>query len=229
MTLYARAQTLYAGDELKQRLLERNHHVALKREDEPTCLASNRERQDSSFDDSFFQISEKDIYTSRIASEFSKDVCDTQYISSSTTFDCSHIHFSKLSASPEIAGFCLGIGAPRSIVGRTELNKILTSVQRRSIARINSRNSFSFEDVLVKSLGMVELCLRTPNDVPNIMVVMHIVPVNVPALLGLDVMDAEGLYADIVTNRLVHRKILSRSSDEFEYDNMWSIPIIRHC
>ena len=126
MTLYAPAQTLYAGDELKRRSLERNHQEALEREDEPTCLASNRERQDVSFDDFFFQVSEKDVYTSRIASQFSKDVYDTQYISSSTTFDCSHIHFSKLSASPEIAGFSLDIGAPRSVIGRTELNKILT-------------------------------------------------------------------------------------------------------
>ena len=57
---------------------------------------------------------------------------------------------------------------------------------------------------------------------------MDIVQVNVPALLGLEVMDAEDLYADNVTNRLVHRKILSRSSDECEYDDMWSVPIIRH-
>ena len=60
------------------------------------------------------------------------------------------------------------------------------------------------------------------------MVLMDIVPVNVKALLGLDAIDAEGLYADNVINRSVNRRILSRSSDECQYDDMWSVPIIRH-
>ena len=38
---------------------------------------------------------------------------------------------------------------------------------------------------------------------------MDIVTVDVPALLGLDVLDGENLYADNLRNRLVHRQILS--------------------
>ena len=60
------------------------------------------------------------------------------------------------------------------------------------------------------------------------MVLMDIVPVNVPAPLGLEVLDAEQLYVDNVTNRLVHRRILNRSSDGFQYDDKWSVPIPRH-
>ena len=60
------------------------------------------------------------------------------------------------------------------------------------------------------------------------MVLTEIVPVNVPELLGLDVMDSEGLYADNVTDRLVHRRVYNRSSEFLEYDDVWSVPIIRH-
>ncbi len=57
---------------------------------------------------------------------------------------------------------------------------------------------------------------------------MDVVPVDVPDLLGLYVLDAEGLYADNVTNRLVHRKITSNSSDNTHYEDMWHVPIFRH-
>lgn len=39
------------------------------------------------------------------------------------------------------------------------------------------------------------------------------VNVNVPALLKLNVLNAEGLYADKVTNKLIRREIQSRSSE----------------
>ena len=59
------------------------------------------------------------------------------------------------------------------------------------------------------------------------MVLMDVVPVDVPALFGLDVLDSESLYADNVTNRLVHRFVSSCSNDPLEYDDIWSVPIIR--
>ena len=60
------------------------------------------------------------------------------------------------------------------------------------------------------------------------MVIMDKVSVNVPALLGLDVLDAESLYADNVTNRLVHRRVISRSSDSMSVEDIWSVPLIRN-
>ena len=57
---------------------------------------------------------------------------------------------------------------------------------------------------------------------------MNTVPVNVTALLGLDVLDAEFLYADNVTKRLVHRYVTSRCSDKLSYEDVWSVPITRY-
>ena len=81
---------------------------------------------------------------------------------------------------------------------------------------------------MVRSLGIIELSLYTPSSIPEIIVLMDIVPVNVLALLGLDVLDAEKLYFDNATNRLVHRKVITRSGDNFKYVDQWSVPISRH-
>ena len=56
---------------------------------------------------------------------------------------------------------------------------------------------------------------------------MDIVPVNVQALLGLNVLDADQLYVYNATNRLVHSQVLNRSSDGFQYFDQWSVPITR--
>ena len=57
---------------------------------------------------------------------------------------------------------------------------------------------------------MIELECETPSDIRKIPVLMYIVPVDFPALLGLDVLDGEGMYADNVTNRLVRHQVISR-------------------
>ena len=54
----------------------------------------------------------------------------------------------------------------------------------------------------MRSSGIVELALETPNDIQHIQVLLNIVPVNVPALLGLDIFDGYNLHADNVTIRL---------------------------
>lgn len=60
------------------------------------------------------------------------------------------------------------------------------------------------------------------------MVLMNIVQVNAPALLGLDAFYTEQFNMDNVTNRLVHRNVLSPSSDKFDYIDQLSVPIILH-
>ncbi len=75
---------------------------------------------------------------------------------------------------------------------------------------------------------MVELGLKVPPPPRHVCVLMDIVPVNVPPLLGLDFLDAEQLYADNVTNRLVHRRILSTLGDSLEYEDQWYVPLSRH-
>lgn len=60
---------------------------------------------------------------------------------------------------------------------------------------------------------MVEISLATPSGVLDISVLMGIVPVNLPASLRLDVFDSENLYADNVTNRLVHREVILKNGE----------------
>ena len=74
---------------------------------------------------------------------------------------------------------------------------------------------------------IIELCLEAPPEVPEIMVLMDVFPVDVPALFGLDVLDSEIFYADNVIDSLVNRLIPSRSSDIMEYDDIWSVTVIR--
>ena len=46
---------------------------------------------------------------------------------------------------------------------------------------------------------------------------MGIASVSVPPLLGYDILDGEQLYADNVTNRLMHRRIYSRHGEPLKY------------
>lgn len=55
-----------------------------------------------------------------------------------------------------------------------------------------------------------------------------VVPVNVPSILGLDVLDTEELYADIVSSRMVYRKVLSPEIENLKYKETWHIPRTRH-
>ena len=114
------------------------------------------------------------------------------------------------------------------MVGKQTLDVILSSLKRKSIPTILSPTSFRFGDTVVKSLGMVEVAIETPSHIPEIMMLMDIVPVNVPELLGLDVLDSESFYADNVTNCLVHRRVTSRSRDSLSFEDVWSVPIVRH-
>ena len=56
---------------------------------------------------------------------------------------------------------------------------------------------------------------------------MDIKPVDIPAFLGLGVLDGEQLYADNVTNRLVHRQVLSRRVEQLKYEDCWHVPLHR--
>lgn len=69
------------------------------------------------------------------------------------------------------------------------------------------KHVFRFGDTVVYSLGLIEVAFSAPGHILDIIVLMDVVPVNVPALLDLDVRDAERIYAHNVTNLLVHRSV----------------------
>ena len=151
---------------------------------------------------------EAEFETGRIAQEYA-----TRFIRRGDMFDFSHIYFMCRSGHVQLAAFCVDIEAPRSVIGERQLKHILKKTQNHAIPRMMSNNYFKFGDVPVRSLGMVELHLKTPAPRRPIPVLMDIVPVDVPALLSLDVLDAECLYADNITNRIVHRIVISNPGD----------------
>ena len=67
--------------------------------------------------------------------------------------------------------------------------------------------------------------LETPEHIPDISVLMDIVSVNVPALLGLNVLYSHSLLSDSVTNRLWNR--ITVSQDPLQFIDEWSVQMIR--
>ncbi len=93
---------------------------------------------------------------------------------------------------------------------------------------VESPNSFRFGDIRVKPLGTIEIGLEFAALRRCIPVLMDIVQVDVPPLLGLDVLDSEHLYAVNVTKHLVLREVLSERSARLNYIDRWHVPLIRH-
>ena len=184
------------------------------------------------FGEALYAVEEQDTYQSKLETKFERGMYDVSYgedsIPSTNIIDCSNIHLVSQKSLPIVPSFCVDIGAPRSVAGKAAMDQILGSLKRKFIPSATSSRYFRFGDVVVKSLGLVEVALDTPQNAPNIMVLMDIVSVNIPALLGLDVLDNESLYADNVTNRLVRRNVISRTSDGLEFEDTWHVPIFRH-
>ncbi len=76
-------------------------------------------------------------------------------------------------------------------------------------------------------MGVIKLPLKTPPGVADIFVDFDIVQADVPALLGMDVLDREGLVADTVFNRLARRSSVEVGSGTAAYIEEWFIPLIR--
>ena len=67
--------------------------------------------------------------------------------------------------------------------------------------------------------------LEIPENMPDIPVLLDVVPVSILALLGLDVLDSHSLLPDNVTNRLWNRIIVSESP--LQFIDEWSVQMIR--
>lgn len=175
--------------------LERNDHEALERGSTHGNHNLKAERSKVHFGEFIYNAPEQQVYAPHIASEFSRDAFDIKHISSTFSFpmnfDWSHINFSNTNSFAKLTGFYLDIGTPRWVAGRCELNKILKAVNQRSIPLSTSENRFRFGDLVVRSPGLIELCLATPQNVPEIIMLLDIVSVNVTALHDLGVCDEE--------------------------------------
>ena len=70
--------------------------------------------------------------------------------------------------------------------------------------RMASNRTRKFGNHSVQSFSIVELSLHSPDHVDTIPVLVGFVPVDVPAVLGLDILDGYNLLEDNVTNRMWH-------------------------
>ena len=167
----------------------------------------NEENAEVKFEEPMYHVEESNTIQSNIEAATYGRIFDMQYATTAKPpiihLEMSNIHFSNTIYN-NFTRFCVDIGAPRSVIGTKTLNKILNKLSHRSMPKIPSGNSFRFGDMTVPSMGILELWLKVPSPRRPIPVLVDIVAVNVPALLGLDVLDSEQLYACNVTNQLFH-------------------------
>eukprot|EP00171_Calliarthron_tuberculosum_P023610 IDg23610t1 len=144
--------------------------------------------------------------------------------------DCSSIFTTDLRREYRASrpvGFCVDIGAPKSVAGKKELHRILSAMKMRDYRLKPSQNKFRFGDDTFSSLGVVTLPLPTPNGVKPIHVDFDIVLADVPALLGMDILDREELIADTVFNKLARREQVPCKDGTVAYVDVWSMPLER--
>lgn len=90
-----------------------------------------------------------------------------------------------------------------------------------------SNNRFRFADAVYESLGRTSLPLRTPPGIPAIMVEMDVVNADIPALLGMDLLDKESLTPCTVSNRLAKRVPIIDKEGNKAYVDKWCVPLRR--
>ena len=84
-----------------------------------------------------------------------------------------------------------------------------------------------FGDTFVRSRGMVELMLATPESTLDIPFMLDVVDVKVPLLLELDGLEGNNLLVDSVTNHLWNHIITSM--DPLRFEDIWKIRLMRKC
>lgn len=120
---------------------------------------------------------------------------------------------------------CTDIGAPRSVIGVKQVNRIFNSQGARRPALKRSNHRFRFADSVLKSLGIVTLPLKTPHGQKTIDVELDVVATDIPALLGMDLLDRKSRTPCTVTNRLVKR--IPDDNRPLDYIDLWHVPLER--
>ena len=98
--------------------------------------------------------------------------------------------------------FSVDTGAPQSCIGDKALEGIVRHTRRRSISIIDCKHNIKLGDIFVRSRGMVELMLPKLGSTLDIPVILDVVDVEIPELLGPDILDRKNLLIDNVTNQL---------------------------
>ena len=121
--------------------------------------------------------------------------------------------------------FCVHTGAPHSCIGDKALERIVCHSRHRYIPIIDSKCNFKSGDTLIRSRGMPEHMLSTLGSAFDIPVILHVLDVEIPELLGLDVLDGNNLLVDNVTNNLWNRTTTNK--DLLRSEDIWDIKLRR--
>ena len=126
--------------ELDQKLLSMRDCVSAP-------MRNNSASRNAHFEDAMYKVKEQEVLTEQIAHAFNNDTYSTHF----SVVDCSRIHVANVPKGNACVGFCIDIGAPKSVVGMSQPNRILRNLEKKGIPRIKSRNFFRFGDVTVSS------------------------------------------------------------------------------
>jgi hypothetical protein len=96
-------------------------------------------------------------------------------------------------------GACVDIGAQKTVIGLPQAMAYCRFVGKKFKLQ-RSNNVYRFGVDKKHSLGSIAIHIPTPASVITLNV--DVVRANVPLLIGIDVLDANGLTADTVSNKL---------------------------
>ena len=143
-----------------------------------------------------------------------------------STIDCNNIRiYTFMTPDEEPLALRADTGAPRSVIGKKHMKRVLDKLGPKSIPAIRGSCVFRVGVVSTKSLCIIELAIQTPDHIPPISILLDAVEVDVPALICLNVLDRSFLMVDNISNRLWQRIVIS--NDPLDIVNKWCVPLIR--
>lgn len=145
------------------------------------------------------------------------DIIDCNEISTSTNVLLNE-HFNP--------SFCVDSGAPRSVIGNSLLQRLQNQFNINNTNLQPSSLKFRFGDKIYDSLGTFTFSLKTPSGINNIDVPLDVVDVNIPALIGLNILDQNRLMIDNVNNKLARRRQIRKNGLTY-YLEEWFLPLYR--
>ena len=120
--------------------------------------------------------------------------------------------------------FCVDNDEPYSCIGGNLLESIFCHSGPRSIPYIDSKHTCKLSCKLVRSIGIVEQMLPIPRSTLEIPVKVDVLDVEIPPLLGLDVLSGIALRMDDLASHLWSH--IMTNKDPLRFEDIWRIKFI---
>lgn len=125
-------------------------------------------------------------------------------------------------------GSCVDIGALRSVIGLKEARKMFDRIGMRLQPQPPAK-TFRFADSVYKSFSTVMIRLESLLRIPTIKVTLEVISGDIPALFGMEVIDANSLTPCTVSDRVIKRSIVDhKNTSQFYVMDYWSVSLKRH-